>query len=602
MVSPADSQTDEYVAVIDQDEVTDEVRDIAVKYDPLNRSGREGFHVTEDGDLHIDDSKVMAEHGLIQKKIPNDAVRIVPLPSESGQLVHQYGTNGFRLHELPIPEQGSIVGLLGPNGVGKTTTLRILAGELIPNFGESSEGDWEHAITAFRGTTLQTHLEGLADGDVATAYKRQRVDRLGETDDRTVGQMLSESEAETDVRDRLLEGLDVRPLVDRTVSDLSGGERQRVAIASTLLADADLYLLDEPSSFLDVSGRITTARAIRDRVRETNAAAIVVEHDLASLDLLADSLHVVYGEPGGFGVVSERLSTRAGINQYLDGYLSGENVRIRETAIEFPSASERGGLHSDSVLEYPALETTFPEFSLTVDPGRIHAGESVGIVGQNALGKTTFVKLLTKSLDPDTGSVPDDVTVSYKPQYISPDSKGTVRERLASVTDLRSQAFQTQIRNPFDLEELDDRSLDELSGGELQRVWIALCLARDADLYLLDEPSAFLDVEARVSLADQIRRFAIRTERPVLVVDHDLFVVDRIADRLIVFQGMPGERGHATPPRPMREGMSAFLSSLGITFRRDDRTGRPRVNKPGSRLDREQKSNGTYFYGDSTSP
>ncbi|MFC7193920.1 hypothetical protein ACFQL4_03500 [Halosimplex aquaticum] len=133
MPSP-NSRDEEYVAVIDQDEVTDEVRDIAVKYDPLNRSGREGFHVTEDGELHIDDSKVMAEHRLIEKKIPNDAVRIVPLPSASGQLVHQYGENGFRLHELPIPEEGSVVGLQvatasgrpPPSGSWRVTLFRTL--------------------------------------------------------------------------------------------------------------------------------------------------------------------------------------------------------------------------------------------------------------------------------------------------------------------------------------------------------------------------------------------------------------------------------------------------------------------------------------------
>ncbi|MFB6202455.1 MAG: ribosome biogenesis/translation initiation ATPase RLI [Halorhabdus sp.] len=595
MTSYTDSQDKDYVAIIDQEEVTDEVRDIAVKYDPLNRSGHEGFHVTENGELHIDDAKVMAEHKLIEKKIPSDAVRIVPLPSESGQLVHQYGKNGFRLHELPHPEEGSIIGLLGPNGVGKTTALRILAGDLIPNFGVPGESDWGNAIVSFRGTTLQNHLERLADGEIVTAYKNQRVDTLSGGDRETVRELLS-SESESNGPDKLLDELEMRSILDRTVMDLSGGERQRVAIAATLAADADLYLFDEPSSFLDIGQRIRIARVIRDRVQESNAAALVVEHDLASLDLLADSIHVLYGEPGGFGVVSGRLSTRVGINQFLNGYLSEENVRIRDEAIEFPSPSERGGQHTESVLEYPTLETELPGFSLTVEPGRIRAGESVGIVGANALGKTTFAKLLAGSLDSDTGTIPDDVTVSYKPQYISPDGQETVRERLAAVANPRSRVFKTRIRDPFDLEQLYDRSLGTLSGGELQRVGIALCLARDADLYLLDEPSAFLDVDRRVTFADRIRRFANRTEHPVLVVDHDLFVVDRITDRLIVFRGTPGERGHATAPQSMRDGMNAFLSSLGITFRRDDRTGRPRVNKPGSRLDREQKVSGEYYY------
>jgi hypothetical protein len=191
---------------------------------------------------------------------------------------------------------------------------------------------------------------------------------------------------------------------------------------------------------------------------------------------------------------------------------------------------------------------------------------------------------------------PRTCSVSYKPQYMTPDGQGRVREQFAAVTDVHSRCFATWICDPFDLEVLYDRALDSLSGGELQRVGIALCLARDADLYLVDEPSAFLDVGRRVSLADEIRRFSKRTDSPVLVVDHDLFVVGRVADRVVVFDGTPGERGQANPPQSVRDGMNAFLSSLGITFRRDGRTGRPRVNKPGSQLDREQKASGEYYY------
>jgi len=84
MTTPTDSGAEEYVAIVDQDEVTDEVRNIAVKYDPLNRSDQEGFHVTEDGELHIDDANVMREHKHIEKKRPNDAIEIVPLPAETG--------------------------------------------------------------------------------------------------------------------------------------------------------------------------------------------------------------------------------------------------------------------------------------------------------------------------------------------------------------------------------------------------------------------------------------------------------------------------------------------------------------------------------------
>ncbi|MFC6824961.1 ribosome biogenesis/translation initiation ATPase RLI [Halopelagius fulvigenes] len=596
MMPPSNSGTEKYIAIIDQDKVTDEVRNIAVKYDPLNRSGYEGFYVTEDGELHIDDVNVMREHKLIEKKIPNDAIQIVPLPSETGQLVHQYGDNGFRMHDLPVPEDGRIVGLLGRNGIGKSTVLRILAGELVPNFGTTNEEtDWNQAIESFRGTTLQTHLERLRDDSVTTAYKNQRVDALHEGDVKTVNELLV---ARSDDPDRFVDELDLRSIRDRSLADLSGGERQRVAIGVTLSTDADLYLFDEPSSFLDIEQRLSVARTIRSHVQETDAAALVVEHDLATLDLLSDAIHVLYGEPGGFGVVAQRLAVRTGINQFLDGRLKEENVQIRRNSIDFPTAGERGVQSGEPVLNYPQLEKAFGEFSLRVELGQVHAGETIGIVGENALGKTTFVKLLTGSIDADNGTGLDEVTVSYKPQYITPDSDETVRERFTTVADIHSQSFTTRIQDPFELEPLYDRSLGSLSGGELQRVGIALCLARDADLYLIDEPSAFLDVNHRVSIADQVQQFSKQTDCPVLVVDHDLFVIDRVADRLIVFDGEPGRRGQASTPQAMRAGMNAFLSSLGITFRRDEQTGRPRVNKPGSQLDQKQKSSGEYYYGD----
>ncbi|ERG88305.1 MAG: putative ATPase, RNase L inhibitor (RLI) like protein, partial [halophilic archaeon J07HX5] len=584
-----DADDDQYVAIIDQDAVTDEVRDIAINYDPLNRSGHEGFHITEDGELHIDDAMVIKEHKLIAKKIPNDAIEIVPLPAARGQLVHQYGENGFRLHRLPIPEAGSVIGLLGRNGIGKTTALRVLAGQLLPNLGQTeTELTWDERIAPFRGTLLQTQFERLRDGKITTAYKPQRVDELPAQASQSVRELLAssaEGKSET-AHDRL----GVSTLLDRAVADLSGGERQRVAIARTLLTDADLYLFDEPSSFLDANQRLAAARAIRERVHETDATAVVVEHDLAALDLVSDAIHVVYGEPSNFGVFSQRLSPRDGINQFLNGRLRADNVQIRANAIEFDAPTDRTGGRGDRVLPYPELTHSFDTFSLSVAPGAVHERDVIGIVGENALGKTTFAKLLAGAIEPDTGSIDDSMTVSYKPQYLEAGTDRTVRDQLAATTNIYAQSFQTRIRDQFGLEQLYDRQLSELSGGELQRVAVGLCLARDADLYLLDEPSAFLDVERRVSLAAGLRRVATRADQPLLVIDHDIVFLDRIANRLLVFTGESGIRGQASEIEPMRAGMRRFLSELEITFRRDEQTGRPRVNDPGSQLDRTQKA------------
>jgi ATP-binding cassette, sub-family E, member 1 len=221
----------------------------------------------------------------------------------------------------------------------------------------------------------------------------------------------------------------------------------------------------------------------------------------------------------------------------------------------------------------------------------------VGILGPNGIGKSTFIKILAGVETPTEGLVETQLKVSYKPQYLQADSDVTVQGLLRSVThDFDTSYYQTEILHPMGLEQLMDQVLTELSGGELQRVAITACLSRNADLYLLDEPSAHLDVEQRMLAAKVMRRFAESAEKTVLVVDHDIYLVDLLSERIMVFEGEPGILGIAHSPLEMREGMNDFLEGLSITFRRDEETRRPRVNKPDSRLDRMQKEQGEYYY------
>lgn len=589
------AQKDRYVAVIDQDEVTEEVRNVALNYDPLNRSGREGFHVTEDGTLHIDDEKVIEEHRIVQNRIPNDAIRIVRLPAERGQLVHQYGENGFRLYELPAPTEGAVVGLLGPNGVGKSTALGILDGRLKPNLGAfDDEKGWNEIVREFRGTAVQNYLERLREGNVRSAFKPQRVDRLPEEYDGNVRTLL-EARDERGAADAVVERLELAGLLDRDVDELSGGELQRVAIAATVVADAETYLIDEPSSYLDVGQRLSVARLLETLA--DGRRVVVVDHDLVTLDLMADAVHLLYGEPGGFGVVSRPLSTRRGINQFLEGYLRAENVRIREDAVDFLRRSDRTAADGEPVVAFPPIEKEFRSFSLRTEAGAIYPGEVLGILGRNGLGKTTFAKTIAGATEPDDGEVERGVRISYKPQHVAPSFDGTVRELFETEVDVHARGFGTRIERPFDVEPLYERAVGELSGGELQRVGIALALARSADVYLLDEPSAYLDVDRRMSLATQLRAFVEREGAPCLVIDHDLLLLNYVSDRTMVFEGEPGRRGIGRSPGPVREGLDRFLKTVDVTFRRDPNTGRPRTNKPGSRKDREQKRSGEYYAG-----
>ncbi|MFQ6118975.1 MAG: ATP-binding cassette domain-containing protein [Methanosarcinales archaeon] len=223
----------------------------------------------------------------------------------------------------------------------------------------------------------------------------------------------------------------------------------------------------------------------------------------------------------------------------------------------------------------------------------------MGIVGPNAIGKSTFVKILAGIIKETTGNLKNlkNLKVSYKPQYLKGDQYITVKDLLKSITTKFNMSYyKTEILRPLQLESLLDRYIPDLSGGELQRVAIAACLSRNADLYLLDEPSAHLDVEQRTLAIRAIRRFAENNNATVMVVDHDIYLIDLLSDSLLVFEGESAKYGEVFGPYDMRNGMNKFLKGLGITFRRDEETKRPRVNKPDSRLDRMQKESGEYYY------
>jgi ATP-binding cassette subfamily E protein 1 len=325
---------------------------------------------------------------------------------------------------------------------------------------------------------------------------------------------------------------------------------------------------------------------------------VVIEHDLAILDFLADTVHLMYGEPGAYGVFAHPRAVRAAINTYLSGYLREENVRFREKPIRFVARPPRVEWVGGMLQVFPRLEKDLGGFRLETGAGVIHEGESVGVVGPNATGKTTFVNMLAGVLQPDKGSLEGLAEVSYKPQYISPEFEGTVKEYL--YTELGEEAesafFSSEIERPLTLKDLYLKDMGKLSGGELQRVAIGTCLARKVDLYLLDEPSAYLDSNQRMEAARTIRRVMEKGGTSALIVDHDVYFLDLVSDTLMVFSGEPSVRGEARGPLDLREGMNLFLSQVGITFRRDTESLRPRINKDGSRLDREQKDSGEYYF------
>jgi len=534
--------------------------------------------------------------GICTNRCPFKAINIINLPEALDDPIHRYGKNKFELFGLPNIREGSVVGILGPNGIGKSTIIRMLSGELKPNLGNyEAEASWEDVVKFFKGSQLQAYFQKLSEGKLKVVHKPQMVDMLPKFVKGNVKDLM-EGVDERGAMDEVLDALELRPILNRSISNLSGGELQRVAIAAAALREADFYYFDEPTSWLDVKQRLNAVQVVRT-LSDAGKSVMVIEHDLAALDAISDYVHILYGEPGGYGVVSQMRGVRVGINAYINGFLREENVRFRKQSIIFDVKPPALEIEADTLANYSQLKKSYEEFSLEVDEGEVQHDEIITAFGPNGIGKTTYAKMLAGVTKPDNGKIDKKVSIAYKPQYLVSDFDGTVQELLITTApNYGSNMFKTEIMKPFGLEALMEKEVSELSGGELQRLSVAVALSRDAEIYLFDEPTAFLDVEQRLKAGKAIKRVVESRNAAGIIIDHDIVFIDYISDRAMVFNGAPGEHGHASSPMNLRSAMNSFLSSVGITFRRDKETKRPRVNKFGSYLDREQKEKGEYYY------
>ena len=580
------------IAIVDNEKLKDIQQKLYIQgICPVNRTGKECIKVDVEGILSIDEH-LCTGCGICPKAAPH-AIKIINLPEElKAEPIHRYGENKFVLYSLPAPTFGKVTGILGVNGIGKSTAIKILAGVLKPNFGDWNKEEISYAnlISFFKGQEAQGFFEKVKNGEINIAYKPQQVDLIPKTTKGKVVDLLKKIDEKNELN-KVVNELQINEILNNNITEISGGELQRVAIAATVLNNANLYIFDEPTSYLDIKQRINISKFIKSLANE-NSSVLVVEHDLIILDYIADLVNLMYGKEDCYGIVSGLKSVKNGINVYLSGYLKEENIRFRESTIKFsekPPVKRKNV--KDAITSWHDIERKLGNFTLKAHKGTIHKNEIIGILGENGIGKTTFVRILANALKQDKGEITRKVKVSYKPQYLEVSD--------ALVIDVLKAAFtkyNNQIIQPLNLQGLSLNKLSELSGGELQRVAIAHCLQQDADLYLLDEPSAYLDAEQRLVLSKIIRDFIEQKEASALIVDHDLLFVDYISDKLIVFEGKPAIEGNVTGPFDMEEGMNKFLKELGITLRRDSETNRPRVNKLDSKLDREQKESGKYYY------
>lgn len=307
------------------------------------------------------------------------------------------------------------------------------------------------------------------------------------------------------------------------------------------------------------------------------------------------------------------FSVREGINVFLAGYVPTENVRFRDFELSFRVKEADGiddgvggkrqkdltdeekkkaeELKKRADFSYPLMTKTLGPFSLKVEPGTFSPSETIVMLGQNGTGKTTMIKMLAGLLAPD-GEGADQLpklNVSYKPQTIAPKFEGTVQQlfQMKLKDSWTTSIFKTEVLLPLSIETLLDNEVQNLSGGELQRVAIVLALAKPCDIYLIDEPSAYLDSEQRVIASRVMKRWIMGSKRAAFIVEHDFIMATYLADKVIVFDGIPAKDSWCSSPEPMVAGMNKFLKMMDITFRRDPTNFRPRINKMESQKDQE---------------
>lgn len=561
---------------------------VCMKVCPVNRMGEECIVKEKETEFPVISELLCIGCGICTRKCPVKCISIINLAKELDLPIFQYGVNTFRLYGLPLPKEGGAASLIGKNGIGKTTAIGLLANQKKPNFGKPEKEFSEEEIWENLSLEQRRYFDSIGK-EIKVSMKPQYVNRIRDHYKGSVRGLIESAGASKQATEDAIAKFKLEKIADRDVQTLSGGELQKAALAAVYAKDADIYYFDEVTNYLDIEERLSVAVVLKELAERKSV--MLAEHDLTILDYVSSYVYIIYGEDNVYGVVSGVKNTRAGINEYVNGFLKDENVRFRDHELEFISHSE-GEVKTPVKLEYSEFHKKFPSFSFKSKKGSIRLGEVIGLVGKNALGKSLLVKMLAGVEKPDKGS-PLEIKVSYKPQYIKAEDI-TVAEVFSSKR-LSGTIFE-EAKRRLRITPLMEKKLTQLSGGELQRVALTLALGTEADVYLFDEPSAFLDIEQRFEFASLLRKVISGSEKSAFVVDHDIVFVDAIANRLIVFDGESSVKGSASEPYDKRNGMNEFLKGAGITMRRDKDSHRPRINKPGSALDEQQKKSGDYYY------
>lgn len=512
--------------------------------------------------------------------------------------------NHLRKHFGPEPvlsdvsfqlREGDKVGLIGPNGCGKTTLLNILVGAeetergSIEKSGDITLGYLEQRPEMITGQTLReqarealAHLYAIQVEAEEIARKLAEVseaaerDRLAKRYDRIHEELLRKDAYNLDYRiERILHGVGFGDEeMDRDISTFSGGELNRLGLAKLLLAEPDVMLLDEPSNHLDLAA----TEWLENFLAATGAAVILVSHDRYFLDRVTNRTFELYNGtvddyPGNFSkyltLKEDRLAVQTRTyEKYAEEVEKAKDfIRRHHYGMKAAQAEDRRKklerLEADPPepprsiaapsFSFPAATRTgditfrveglskgfgsplFKDLTLTVERGQRWA-----ILGPNGCGKTTLLKCLLGDERPDAGTVRhgEGVRVGYFDQHLHVLSDDTpVVEAIRPEKKVFEELARRRLLGAFGLtQDQQLQTVGSLSGGQRCRAALAKLSAADPNVLILDEPTNHLDLWARFALERAIRQFG----GTVIFISHDRYFVDRLADHLLIIQ--PGAR------------------------------------------------------------
>jgi len=602
------------IAIIDKDKCKPKkCHHECKKICPVNSIGKLCIEIEEIAKIN---TELCIGCGACVKKCPFNAIKIINIPKGiHKELVHSYGENLFKLYKLPLTKIGHITGIIGQNGCGKSTLIHILSNELIPNFGNDEfEFTRDDVLKNVRGTALQKYLTSSYNNKLKISLKHQDIlTRLRDIKNKeiTVGDILNKYNQVHNF-DEIITQLDVRKIFDNKIKNISGGELQKLVCISTIfkgtINKSDVFVFDEPTNYLDIEYRIKIANIIKN-ILDEDKYIFVVDHDLSILEFLADCVHIIHGEPGAFGIVATLSKASEAINNYFDGYIPADNMRFRDEPyklndIILDDLDNQLATTNLGNITYESCKIELDNFILNTK--NIHINNTTNIIvilGKNGTGKSTYLNYIKSA---------GNYNVSYKKQVNDiklddnkNDNKITVRNYLYNEIKhaMISSMFISDVINPLLINKLYNKKVKKLSGGEIQRLSIVLCLGKQTDIYLLDEPSASLDIEHRFNVIKVIKRFLIHNRKLGFIVEHDIFMAISLAkdknSKIIIFEEEKKEDVKRfctiTEPLDFEEGINKFLSSIDTTFRTDKVNRRPKINKYNSVLDKEQKMNNKYY-------